>query len=379
VSASSPAPPSPKDAAAPAVAEPTSVEPKIERLLIVRLGAMGDVIHGLPAMAALRAAFPKAMVGWLIEERWAELLCTLPTPRSGPLSAQLPLVDRLHTVNTRQWRRAPFSAATWERVAASLSDLRAARYEIALDLQGAVRSSLLARWAGAPVIYGSAQPRENLASMFYTRQVITRGEHIVEQNLSLAEAVAHRALKISKVEFPRDDAADQECDRRLKAQGAQVFALLNPGAGWGAKQWPAERYAEVASRLAENGLRSLINFGPGEENLARAVESASRGAAETFTGSLTQLIALTRRARLFIGGDTGPMHLAAALGVPVVGIFGPTDPARNGPFGTRSVVLRSPVSNTSYSHVPGPDEGLLEITSGQVVAAARQLLGEYHG
>jgi heptosyltransferase I len=307
------------------------------------------------------------------------LLCTLPTPRSGALSAQRPLVDRVHTVNTRQWRRAPFSAATWERVAANLSDLRAARYETAVDFQGAVRSSLLAQWSGAQVIYGAAQPRENLASMFYSRQVITRGEHIVEQNLSLVEAVAHQTLEVPKVDLPRDDAADQECDRRLKAQGTQEFALVNPGAGWGAKQWPTERYGEVARQLAENGLKTLVNFGPGEEELARAVETASGGAAEAFTGSLTQLVALTRRARLFIGGDTGPMHLAAALGVPVVGIFGPTDPARNGPFGTGSIVLRSPASNTSYSHVLRPDDGLLEISSAQVVAAARQLLGERHG
>jgi heptosyltransferase I len=351
----------------------------IRRLLIVRLGAMGDVIHGLAAVTALRAAFPNAMMGWLIEERWAELLCTLPTPRSGPLSPQRPLVDRVHTVNTRQWRTAPFSVATWERVAASLSDLRAARYEITLDLQGAVRSSLLARWSGAPVIYGAAQPRENLASMFYTRQVIPHGEHVVEHNLSLAEAVARRPLKIPQIELPCDEASDQECERRLNAQGLQEFALLNPGAGWGAKQWPAERYGEVARRLAGSGLRSLINFGPGEENLARAVASASGGTAETFTGSLTQLIALARRARLFIGGDTGPMHLAAALGVLVVGIFGPTDPARNGPFGTRSIVLRSAASYTSYSHVPGPDDGLREISAEQVVAAARQLLGEHDG
>lgn len=363
----------------PATVGPTTVEPRIERLLIVRLGAMGDVIHGLPVATALQRAFPQVTLGWLIEERWAELLCTLPAPRSGPRSAQRPLVDRIHTVNTRQWRSAPFSVSTWERVAASLSDLRAARYETAIDLQGAVRSSLLARWSGAPVIYGAAQPRENLASMFYTRQVITRGEHIVEQNLSLADAVAQRELKVSEVELPREDAAEQECDRRLKAQGMLEFALLNPGAGWGAKQWPAERYGEVARQLAENGLKSLINCGPGEEGLARAVETASGGAARTFTGSLTQLIALTRRARLFIGGDTGPMHLAAALGVPVVGIFGPTDPARNGPFGTRSVVLRSPASTTSYSHTFQPDQSLLEISSAQVVAPARQLLGERHG
>jgi heptosyltransferase I len=355
------------------------VQPAAERILIVRLGAMGDVIHGLPAAAALRAALPNAMLGWLIEERWAELLCTLPTPRSGPRSPQRPLVDRIHTVNTRPWRRAPFSVATWERVAASLSDLRAARYEVAVDLQGAVRSSLLARWSGAPVIYGAAQPRETLASMFYTRQVITGGAHVVQQNLSLAEAVAGEPLKVSRPELPRDDAAEQECDHRLKERGTQEFALLNPGAGWGAKQWPAQRYAEVARQLADKGLKSLINYGPGEEDLARAVESASGGAAEPFTGSLTQLIALTRRARLFVGGDTGPMHLAAALGVPVIGIFGPTDPARNGPFGTSSIVLRSPSSSTSYRHGLQRDDGLLEISAEQVVAAGRQLLGDRHG
>jgi heptosyltransferase I len=348
-------------------------------LLIVRLGAMGDVIHGLPVAAALRAVFPDATLGWLIEERWAELLCTLPTPRSGPRSPQRPLVDRIHTVNTRQWRSAPFTVATWERIAASISDLRAAHYEIALDLQGAIRSSLLARWSGAPVIYGASQPRENLACMFYTRQVITGGEHVVEQNLSLAVALANRPLKISPVELPHDEAAEQENDRRLKAQGAQQFALLTPGAGWGAKRWPAERYGEVARSLAENNLKALINVGPGEEDLASAVEDASGGAAEKFGGSLTQLIALTRRALLFIGGDTGPLHLAAALGVPVVGIFGPTDPARNGPFGTRSIVLRSPASNTNYHHAVEADDGLLEISAGQVIAAARQLLEERRG
>ena len=355
------------------------VRPAISRLLIVRLGAMGDVIHGLHAAAALREAFPKVMLGWLIEERWAELLCTLSTPRSGPRSAQRPLVDRVHTVNTRQWRRAPFSAATWERVAASLSDLRAAHYELAVDLQGAVRSSLLARWSGAPVIYGAAQPRENLATMFYTRQIIAGGGHIVEQNLSLAEAVAGRPLKIPPVQLPRDPAAEQECEQRLRARAVQEFALLNPGAGWGAKRWPAERYGQVARQLSDDGLPSLINFGPGEEDLAHAVEAASGGAAETFTGSLTQLIALTRRARLFIGGDTGPMHLASAFEVPVIAIFGPTDPARNGPFGTRTIVLRSLSSSTSYQHVIQPHDGLLEISPGQVVAAARQLLGERHG
>jgi heptosyltransferase I len=348
------------------------------RLLIVRLGSMGDIIHTLPAATALRRAFPEVSLGWVVEERWAELLCTLPEPRSGPRSPRRPLVDRVHTVNTKTWRRSLLSIQTWEQIAAGLSELRAQRYEVAVDFQGAVRSAVLARWSGAPVIYGAAQPRENVASMFYTRQVIARGNHIVEQNLSLAEAVARRPLEMPKTEFPHDQAVEKQCGDRLQ-QSIGDFALLNPGAGWGAKQWPAERYGQVARRLAEDGVKSLINFGPGEEPLVRAVESASEGTAKGIACSLTELIALTGRARLFVGGDTGPMHLAAALGIPVVAIFGPTNPARNGPFGTRSIVLRSPASPTTHSRRARPDPGMLEISSDEVVAAARKLLRSDRG
>jgi len=347
------------------------------RLLVVRLGSMGDIIHTLPAVTALREAFPQASLGWVIEERWAELLCTLPEPRSGPRSPRRPLVDRVHTVNTKSWRKSLLSTQTWEQIAAGLSELRAQRYEVAVDFQGAVRSAMLARWSGAPVVYGAMQPRENVASMFYTRQVIARGNHIVEQNLSLAEAVARRSLEMPKIGFPHDSAAEKQHEDRLQPFGD--FALLNPGAGWGAKQWPAERYGDVAKRLAEEGVESLINFGPGEEPLMAAVEAASQGAAKGITCSLSELIALTRRARIFIGGDTGPMHLAAALGIPVVAIFGPTNPARNGPFGARSVVLRSPASLTTHSRRAQPDPGLLEITPDQVIAAAQKLLRSGRG
>jgi heptosyltransferase-1 len=156
------------------------------------------------------------------------------------------------------------------------------------------------------------------------------------------------------------------------------LALINPGAGWGAKQWPAERYGEVARVLASDGMIPLINFGPGEEELANQVVAASGSKAVAISCSLGELIALTRRARLFIGGDTGPLHLAAALQVPVVAIFGPTDPARNGPYGTKSIVLRDPASRTSLSHTSAPDPGLLRITADAVIAAARTLLGDSH-
>ena len=347
---------------------------KIERLLIVRLSAMGDIIHALPAASALRAAFPEAMIGWVIEERWAELLCTLPTARSGPRSPQRPLVDKIHTVNLKLWRRSLHSPQTWEQIGAALSELRGAQYQVAVDFQGAARSALVARWSGVPTVYGAMQPRENVASMFYTCPVITHGEHVVEQNLSLAEAVTEKNFHTPHVEFPHDEAAERDCDHRLSQLGIRDFALLNPGAGWGAKQWPVERYGSVAGKLAEDGLKSLINFGPGEEELAHRVEMVSHGAAQSVSCSLTQLIALTRRAKVFIGGDTGPLHLAAALEVPVVGIYGPTNPARNGPFGTRSIVLRSESSITSHKRHQVAEEGLLEITSDQVVAAARELL-----
>ena len=257
-------------------------------------------------------------------------------------------------------------------MAVGLSELRGVRYDVAIDFQGAIRSALLARWSGAPIVYGSAQPRENAASMWYTRQVLPSGTHVVEQALALAQAVIQQPAPDSQLTFPIDPDAEQKV--AALAADSHSFAILNPGAGWGAKQWPAERYGVVARELQKNGIQSLVNYGPGEEGLAVAVEAASEGTARRVSCSVAELIAVTRRARLFIGGDTGPMHLAAALNVPVVAIFGPTNPARNGPFGTRSVVLRSASSATSHARLREPEPGLLEITSDEVAAAARQLL-----
>jgi len=351
---------------------PSFDAPRLESILVVRLSAMGDIIHTLPAVAALRAAFPHATLGWLVEERWAELLCTLRYPRSGRRSSQRPLVDRVHSVNTAEWRRTLFSFNTWQQMAVGLSELRGVRYDAAIDFQGAIRSALLARWSGAPIIYGSAQPRENAASMWYTRQVLPSGTHVVEQALALAQAVIQQPIPEPHPEFPLDPDAEHKV-AGLTAN-IRAFAILNPGAGWGAKQWPAERYGVVARELAKNDIQSLVNYGPGEEDLAAAVGAASEGTARRISCSVAELIALTRRARLFIGGDTGPMHLAAALKIPVVAIFGPTNPARNGPFGTRSVVLRNANSATSHARRREPEPGLLEITPDEVVVAAHQLL-----
>jgi len=357
-----------------AVAEGNS---EIERLLVVRLSAMGDVIHTLPAAQALRDLFPKAMIGWLIEERWAELLCAPGTPRRGSRSAQRPLADWVHTVKLAEWRKSLFQLSTMEQIAKVWNDVRAAHYDVAVDLQGAIRSSMLARWSRARVIYGTAEPRESPASLWYTRPVVTHGTHVIEQNLSIVDAIVGSRLNAPEVKLPRDERAEERVEQRLREAGIEEFALVNPGAGWGAKRWPAERYGRVAGALADCGVRAVVNYGPGEERLAHGVEAASGGSAKAMQCSITELIALTRRASLFIGGDTGPLHLAASLQVPVVAIFGPTDPARNGPYGTRSVVLRNPASPTTHTRKPEPDEAMLEISVDAVVDAARRMFA--HG
>ncbi len=345
---------------------------KIEKVLIVRLSAMGDVIHTMPAVQALREALPTAMIGWLVEERWAELLCAPGAPRRGPRSPRRPLVDWVHTVDLKGWRKSLFTVSSAEKIARVWNDVRSAGYQVAIDLQGAIRSAVLARWSGAPVVWGSAEPREAPASLWYTRRAIARGTHVIEQTLSLIGAVAQSGLRVPRVEFPYDPGAEELTKETFARHGAYV--VLNPGAGWGAKRWPAQRYGEVARQLARDGLHCVVNCGPGEERLGEEVSGASGGAAKPAKLSITELIALVRSARLFIGGDTGPLHLAAAMQVPVVAIFGPTDPARNGPYGTRSVVLRNPASATTHTRRERPDEGMLEIGVDAVVSAARQLL-----
>jgi len=347
-------------------------------LLVVRTSAMGDIIHALPAVAALRRTL-SANVGWVVEERWVELLCAPSASLAGPLSPGRPLVDRIHVVNTKTWRRSLLSPDTWKQIYASTADLRGPRYQMAIDFQGSLRSGFIARLSGAGEIYGFAHPREKSAQWFYTHPQVSDAAHVIEQNFSLAGGLASGRLAICRPELPRDQAAELDCDLYLKQNQIRQFVLINPGAGWGAKQWPAQRYGQIAKRLSEDGLMSLINYGPSEEALSKTTETSSEGHARMIALSLTQLIAFTRRAALFIGGDTGPMHMAAALGVPTVSIFGPTDPARNGPFYDRTIVLRSPLSVTSHQRRAQPDAGLLTIGVEEVLNAARNLLKDVRG
>ena len=362
-------------------------DPVPKRLLVVRLGAMGDVIHTMHAVARLRNVLPNAQIGWMIEERWSELLCATGAPRSGARSRTRPLVDVVHLVNTKAWRKSLFSSQTRRQFSSVLREVREQEYDLAIDFQGAIKSALLASLSQAERVLGLERPREIPARMFYSALVHTRGPHVIDHYGELAAEVLSpacsaqmtRAITFPEpwLEFPHDATSEANVSSRLSSTTRRIV-LLNPGAGWGAKQWPAERFGEVSRELQKEGAMILVNYGPGEEQLAKDVHRSSDGAAQPINCSLGELISLTRRASLFIGGDTGPLHLAAALGVPVVAIFGPTDPARNGPYSSKSVVIRKPASRTSLSHTNAADPGLLQITSHEVLAAAHQLLEPRH-
>jgi heptosyltransferase I len=336
---------------------------------------MGDIIHALPAITALRAGNPELEIGWLVEERWSELLCAREDQRAATRSELKPLVDRVHVANFKAWRKALLSNDSWREMKTLRAEVQAVKYDVALDLQGAIRSSFAAQASGAAMRIGSSEPRERPASIFYTRQVDPRGTHVVEQALSLTSEIVNQPLNYADPVLPYDPATEIWAAQTLAQVGGKPFAILNPGAGWGAKCWPAESYGAVAAALPRQGMAAVINYGPGEEELAQAVHRSSGGLALPVRCTVGQLIALTRHAALFLGGDTGPMHLAAALRVPVVALFGPTRPDRNGPYATRSIVLRSPESVDNRSHVSQPDEGLLSIQPETVIDAINQLLG----
>jgi heptosyltransferase I len=329
---------------------------------------MGDILHSLPAVTALRAAHPRWLIGWAIEPQWRGLFCA---NGCAPGSAGMPLVDQIHIVPAKKWAKSPFSPATWQEMRQVRSELRVAHYDVAVDLQGAVRSAWFARWARTGRVVGEARPREFAARWLFDEGIPTRGVHVIEQSVEVANALFADRLPMTLPLLPRDPAADARAE-----QLPQPFVLLSPGAGWGAKRWPPDRYGAVARSLADAGYTPFINCGPDEEHLAREIVAASGGAAQTLTLDMSGLIAVTRRAALAIAGDTGPLHLACALSTPVVGIFGPTDPARNGPFHCSHRVLRHPESVRDHTRRSEPEAGLLTITPEAVTEAALDLLRE---
>lgn len=337
------------------------------RVLIVRLGAMGDILHSLPAVTALRNAHPEWLIGWAIEPQWEGLVCAA---ACRPGTEAMPLVDQVHLVPAKRWARNPLRLSTLREIQSVRRELRELRYDVAVDMQGAVRSGIVARWTRAKRIIGEENPREFAAKWLFRERVATRGVHVIEQSLEVANAIVGDDLTMMLPLLPRDAAADT---RAAKVQSP--FVLLSPGAGWGAKRWPADRYGAVAQRLANAGYAVAVNCGPGEAALAEEIARVG-GVVQVLELDMAGLIAVTRRASLVIAGDTGPLHLACALGVPVVAIFGPTDPARNGPFHCRNRVLRHPESVRDHSRRSEPEAGLLTIGPDRVTEAAMELLRE---
>jgi heptosyltransferase-1 len=337
---------------------------------------MGDILHALPAVTSLRQAHPEWVIDWVVEPRWSALLAAEGATGRGPAQ---PLVDHLHFAPTKDWRKAPISRQTFNGIRKLRTELRSGEYDAVLDLQGAIRSAVVARLAGCRRVIGEAEPRELPARWLFRERVATHGVHVIEQDVELASAVAGDQLTPVEPWLPFDPAAEAWATEALPVNtnsrgGTQPAVLINPGAGWGAKRWPIQRYDAVAQGLIDLGFRILVNAGPGEEKLAEVIARGTSGAAIPLNCTLAQLIAITRRVALVVAGDTGPLHLACALGRPVVGIYGPTDPARNGPFGTRFRVLRNPTSRRDHSRRESPEAGLLTIQPDDVLRAADALL-----
>jgi len=343
----------------------------LARILIVRTGAMGDILHGMPAVAALRNALPDCEIGWAVEPHWSPLL------RSGSgtvRSSSMPLVDRIHAVPTREWKRRPFSIRTLRQVAHLGGELRAAQYDVCVDLQGSIRSAFIGWISSSRRRVGARRPRERQARVLYTERVDLNSVHVIAQACELVATAANLAhLNPVAPVFPVDASAEAWWDETLRIlRLTSGFVLLAPDAGWRAKRWPTACFARLGQQLREQGLDVLANA---SSDQAVDAELAAAGVV-TVQSSLAQLMALVRRSALVIGGDTGPVHLAAAMGRPVVALFGPTDPARTGPEfpGARTTVLRHHESAEDHHRHATTEAGLSKVPVSDVLRAALTML-----
>ncbi|HEY6403997.1 MAG TPA: glycosyltransferase family 9 protein [Blastocatellia bacterium] len=302
------------------------------RILIVKLGAIGDVVHALPALAALRRSMPEARIAWAVEQGGA-----------AKLLRGCPLLDELIELDLRGWRKSLMNIETQTAIRKAMAGLRNARFDLSLDFQGLLKSAMVSRLARIPRRIGFAREalREPASAFMLTERVtVDDDDHVIKKNLKLVE---HLGCDVSgEYEFPisLSDEDERFAEEQIE-RFDQRFVILNPGGGWPTKLWGAEAFGAIADRVWEiYGMRSDVTYVPGEEDLAQSVAGHSRSNAATMLDTdLKQFFALARSAKLFIGGDTGPMHIAAAARTPIVAIFGPTASRRNGPFATDDVVV----------------------------------------
>jgi lipopolysaccharide heptosyltransferase I len=330
------------------------------RILIVRLSAIGDTIHTMPVLCALRDQLPNAFLGWVVERRSSELL------------RDHPALDEL-IVLPRRWFLSP--RVVWDL----RRRLKKLRFDVAVDVQGLTKSAVTAWLSGARRRIGMAgiDGRE-LSPWLNNERVEPRAAHIVDRNLELLRPLGIEAPMV-RFGLPRLPLVDDRAEQIIAdAHLGNGFAVINPGAGWSSKLWPPERFAALARHLGHNrGLASIVVSGGAEEHAwARAIVAGSEDHARLAPAtSLVELAALVRRARLFIASDTGPLHVAAAVGTPCVGLFGPMPADRNGPYGSaHATVQRMQLSGSSRSRRNAGPESMLAIKVEDVARACDQIL-----
>jgi lipopolysaccharide heptosyltransferase I len=333
---------------------------------------LGDIVHAIPVAAALRRAFPSARIDWLVSAKHQDIL------------SLVSIVDRRIVVYDRQ-ATAEAGRASGLHLLPAIGALRKERYDVAFDLQGLIKSATIARMSGAGRVVGFSKKylREPFASWFYTAAHDPGGDgiyaqretrHVVEINLGLLQTVG---VPPGAPEFPLDAVKSEVAEKMREATGGP-YALLNPGAAWPNKRWPPERLARLAAALRErHRLMSVVLWGPGERELAQAVVAASPGSAVMTPGTtIADVVALSRGASVIVSGDTGPTHIAAAVGTPIVGIYGPTRPERNGPWLPEDVtVSRASICECHHLRKCRRDRMcLLDIEVDEVLAAVERRL-----
>jgi ADP-heptose:LPS heptosyltransferase len=318
------------------------------------------VLHGVPAAVALKRAFPQATIGWVVEGR------------AGDVLAGHPAIDHLFRL-PRGWLKSPRAVFSLRR------QLRDFAPDASIDLQGLFKSGVATWLSGARVRAGHARPESReQAWRFYTHRVVTTAAHVVDRNCELLAPLGVREPSPA-FDMPRWPVSRARMQQWFTVQRfASAPALINPGAGWPSKLWPAERFAEVAVELhRRHGIASVVAWGGGKERAIaeRIANLAGRAAILAPDTTLTDLGELCRLARVFISSDTGPLHLAAAVGTPCVGLFGPVPAKRNGPYGSLHRVVEPPSSLRPPWHDRKTDTiAMAAIDVASVVAAADDLL-----
>jgi heptosyltransferase-1 len=314
------------------------------RIALVKLSSLGDVVHALPVARALRAWWPRAELTWVVERREQAILEGNPD------------IDHVVPVDTRLWRREfrrPVGAAAVAvKLRGLVRRLARGRFDVAVDLQGLWKSGVITALTRAPLRAGLARAhcRERANAWFTNRRVTppANAAHVVDQYLAVAAGLGVDLSVVGPPAFPipAEPAAEASVGRWLEDEGVKpgtLLTLLNPGSGGDHKRWAVEAFRRLGEELTVRlGGRVAVAWGPGEEPLARATAHGMRtGALVPPPTTIPEMIALTRRATLVVGGDTGPVHVAAVLGIPTVGLYGPTSARRNGPYGPRAAAVQS--------------------------------------